>query len=178
MAEAMKWIVGVSKHAQESWAVENIQKQGYDAYYPQYEEEYIKSKKTKEIGKRVRSLFPRYVFIRTDGPWYFLENTFGMSGVVPGDNGFPAIMPDWAIDDMKAREDSFGLVKLPEQPQEEPFRCGQRLKVIYGPMQGFIGICQRDNAKDRVRVLLDFLGQRSSFDVARTALVASAEANA
>ena len=166
-----RWIVAVSRPQQEAWAARNVQAQGFDAYYPKFEEEYLT--KTKRIATRIRTVFPRYLFVRTDGPWYFLLGTFGISNVVFEGENNPATMPDAQVEYLREREDALGLVKLPPKPKPTPFTRGQRLRVTYGPMQGLTGICQGDSAKERVTMLLDMLGRKSSVVMQRGALEAA-----
>jgi transcriptional antiterminator RfaH len=167
--QGLHWIVGISKPQREDWAALNIQRQGFDAYIPKFTEEVVRKQ---QVTTRTCCLFPRYVFVRTDGHWYFLLSTFGMQGVVLKGE-IPAVMPDDEIEKLRERENSMGLITLPPKPEPARFARGQRLKVTYGPMSGLSGICQGDNAKERVRVLLQFLGRKSSALIARDALIAA-----
>ena len=166
-----RWIVAISKPHQEAWAARNVQAQGFDAYYPKFEEEYLT--KTKRLATRIRTVFPRYLFVRTSGPWYFLLSTFGVSSIVFEGENCPATMPDDQVDYLREREDALGLVKLPPKPKPTPFSRGQRLRVTYGPMQGLTGICQGDSARERVTVLMNMLGSPRSVVMQRGALEAA-----
>ena len=165
------WIVAISKTGKETWGAANVQRQGFETYFPRFIEPFVN--RNKQIEHRIRSLFPRYVFVRTDGRWYFLLSTFGLIGVVLKGE-VPAIMPDEEIARMKARENANGLIELPPPPLPPRYGRGQRLKITYGPFSGKAGICQGDNANERVHVLLEFLGARRSVLIARDALQAAA----
>jgi len=166
-----KWIVAVTRSRQESWAAENVRAHGFEAYYPCFREEYID--RQHHIGVRTRSLFPRYLFVRTDGRWSFLTDTFGVTGVVMKGE-VPATMPDQEIDHLRQREDAVGLIEVPKEPEAPRFTKGQRVRVTYGSMCGLTGICECiDAGKARVRVLLDMLGRKTSVLLPRDSLAAA-----
>jgi transcriptional antiterminator RfaH len=167
---AESWIVGISKPNREAWGAENIQRQGYEAYFPRFQETIVN--KDRQVVERIRCLFPRYVFVKTDGHWHFLLSTFGMVGVVLKGE-VPATMPGKEIKKLRKRENKSGLIVLPPKPLPTRFTKGQRLRVTHGPFSGLSAICQVDNASERVRVLLQFLGASRGMFLPRDAVVAA-----
>jgi transcriptional antiterminator RfaH len=168
------WLVGITQPNKEHWAKTNIERQGFESYLPCFRETYVWRGR---VTQRDACLFPRYIFVKSEGPWLFLRNTFGMSGVVHFGT-CPITMPETGIRELKSRE-SMGLIQLPERlaSRLKPmtrYRKGQNVQVAYGPFTGYKGICMGDKAKARVWVLFRYLGGETRVLVARDALVAAA----
>jgi len=70
----------------------------------------------------------------------------------------PATIPDGEIIKLKQREVN-GFVALPELDQANRFKEGQEIRVKGGVFSGYTGIYQGQDAKQRERVLLSFLGR-------------------
>lgn len=165
----MPWLVAITKPQNEVWAAQNAERQDCHTYLPRFQETTVVRGKKLD---RIRCLFPRYLFVETpDLRWRFLLGTFGLVGVVlKGDE--PAVMPVEEIERMKAKENKLGLIVLPPRPKDPGFTKGQRVRVLYGPLIGYEGVCQQDSAGERVKILLDFLGRKSSVLVTRSHLQA------
>ncbi len=109
---------------------------------------------------KVRPYFPGYMFVQTDLD-ELGEHTFrwlpGAEGLVRyGDT--PAVVPDSLIYEVKKRlaaiEAAGGLVLSRIKP-------GDRVRVVDGPFAGYEAIFDAYlSGKERVRVLLAFLGNR------------------
>lgn len=165
------WIVAVSEPQRESWAAQNVRRQGFDAYYPRYSERYVDRKR--RVARRTKSLFPRYVFVRTDGRWHFLLETYGMSGVCRRGDG-PLTMRDADVRALQKREGADGMIAVPQvDPRPPRFRRDQRLRVTHGPMCGLYGVCKSDLGKPRVRVLFRFLRREVEAMMPRNLLTAA-----
>lgn len=163
------WVVGVSKPQRELWGKENIERQGYETYLPRFMEPVSRRGK---ISTKITCLFPRYIFVRVDGPWHFLMSTYGMTGVVLAGQQ-PAVVPEAEIEALKAREHS-GLVELPPPAPVGPqFKSGDKAKITQGSFTGVEGVVQGMKSHDRVSLLLDFLGEKRPVLVERAQLAAS-----
>jgi transcriptional antiterminator RfaH len=150
-----RWIVVQSKPNREMWARQNIINQGMECYLPLI----------RDVAA-TRPLFPRYLFARISTRWFFLNNTFGVSNVVLlGDQ--PAVVPDDVIAEIKGREVQ-GLVVLPNA--SGTLIHGQAVVVNAGPFTGMSGVYQGMASGDRERVLLDYLGRKTTILIARNAL--------
>ncbi len=152
------WVVARTKALREQWAAENVVRQGFDFYIPK-----TKPPPKPQLRKRpLKSvcLFPRYLFVKTNGQWRFLLGTYGVTGVVmQGQN--PAIMPAKIITELKAREGADGLIALPQIGQSR-FKAGDKVRVGAGSIfSGFPGIYEHHDANSRVSVLLEFLGRKT-----------------
>ncbi len=155
------WIVARTKAQRESWAAENVARQGYVFYYPR-----VARRVRGKLGRLMvaEPLFPRYLFVKARNNWHPLLSTFGLAGVVMTAES-PSLMPDKVIDELRSREDpTSGLVVLPRLSE------GQTVRVRRGPFGGQSGIYQGSSSIDRERVLLDFLGRKTMVLIARDLL--------
>lgn len=153
MTSGPTWIVARTKSGREVWASENICNQGYEFYFPRV-------LAVRKNVARAEPLFPCYIFIKTDGSWRVLLSTFGISSVVVFGSS-PATISQQIIDNFKARE-SDGCVELPEIEEYTRFAHGAAVRVNGGVFSGYTGIYNGQDPKQRQRVLLDFLGRKTS----------------
>lgn len=158
------WIVAKTHSQRETWACENIARQGGTPYLPRISERVrIKSNSGAHYIYRARCLFPCYVFVRIDGAWRYLLGTFGVSGIITSGGGLPALLADKIIEEIKSREDDSGLVQLPELPRNrQQFRPGARVRISQGNWSGYTGIYDGTGPQERQRILLDFLGRKTT----------------
>lgn len=149
------WFVIKTQHQREPWACENLIRQGAEPYLPR-------------IVQRVRSelctrcLFPSYVFVRTpNGQWRFLSGTYGVLSVIMfGEQ--PANVPDSEIQKIKAREVD-GVVVLPTTPYgPNRFKRNATVRANAGTFSGFVGLYQGIAPQRRQKVLMDFLGRKTT----------------
>ena len=152
------WLVAYTKPQQERWAAENVKRQGYAYWLPMTLARASYRKPPSPV-----CLFPRYLFVGTTGPWRSLLGTFGIQGLIMWGET-PAILPEKAVEELRAREGSDGLIYLPSTPGSR-FKRGESLRINEGPLIGYTGICAEDSGPRRVRILLDFLGRSSTVNV-------------
>lgn len=157
---AGRWIVTSTHRGRELWAAENVARQGREFYLPRIEE-------IRKVRQRMRlictkPLFPGYLFVFIpDDHWHFLQNTFGVSGVLM-DGDSPAHLADATIAAIKEREED-GVVRLPTRNKaKHRFEPGALVRITDGMLSGYQGIYRGDSGKDRINVLLDFLGRKTS----------------
>lgn len=154
ISQQPQWVVVRTQPNRERWAAENVARQGKEFYLP-------KTLVRKGASEFIRPLFPRYLFVRiADGQWRFLTGTFGVTGIVSSHvNGAPSALADKYIDEIRAREDSNGLVRLPTV--DDGFQVGQRLRVRSGLLEGRVGMYEGTDDKGREKVLMAILGQKT-----------------
>lgn len=156
MSVGQSWFVAKTKAQRERWAAENIARQGFEPYTPMtMTEEVVRGQKRQKL----QPLFPSYLFVRTDGRWRCITGTFGVASIVMQGQS-PAIMPDSAIEQLRARENASGVIVLPK-PNASRFAQGDAVRISSGPFVGFNGIWDGIGAADRVRVLLQLLGRQT-----------------
>lgn len=147
------WLVAKTKPQRELWAAENAQRQGFNCYLPQT----APPERAPKQKARAHFLFPRYLFVYTEGRWRCLLSTFGIAGLVMAGE-CPAVMPPREIERIKAREDEHGLVRLAQAPTAR-FKEGDAVRVREGTFSGFTGIYANHSSHDRVKVLIEYLGR-------------------
>jgi transcription antitermination factor NusG len=97
-------------------------------------------------------LFPGYLFVRIVDRWYPVRWTRGVIGLLP----IPTQLQEKTMNEIRNREGRDGLVKLPANQ----LRKGQQVRITRGNFEGQIALCEGMSGKDRVRVLLNMLGQK------------------
>lgn len=163
-----RWVVATTKANREAWAMENLARQDCPYYYPKITE-LIRSKRKREL--QVRPLFKRYVFVEVTKRWHFLLGTFGIQGVImAGDN--PAWVSRREIDRLKSMEDDNGMIVLPDPPMNS-LQLGQQVHVNGGMLQGYTGIYQGQHSRDREKVLIAYLGRKTTILIASRHLAAA-----
>lgn len=117
----------------------------------------------------VEALFPGYILARFVFPEMhrFVTHTQGVRGIVQFGHDAPSI-PDGFVEILRAeiaRHDAeqSGNETLTVTPQIE---AGEEVELAHGPLGGFQGkVIEVLPARDRVKVLLDFLGQAQVVEV-------------
>jgi len=114
------------------------------------------------------SMFPSYLFARfnwkrsLDG----VRHTFGVSGVEHF-GGFWPVVPDATIEHLRSLVGAEGVRLV-----EPAIAVGEEVEIGSGAFEGFRGIVARVMpARDRVAVLLDFLGRQTTVDVPMDGIV-------
>ncbi len=150
-----RWIVVTTKAGQESWAIENLARQGCPYYF---------HKITELIRKRrqlsIRPLFARHVFVEVDMSkrWKFVTGTLGVRSVImQGEN--PGFVPKREIEKLRALEDQDGMIQLPAL---RTFDENQKVRISGGMLEGHAGLYQGQHSKDREKVLISLLGRKVS----------------
>ena len=105
-----------------------------------------------------RKVFPGYVLVKmilTDDSWHLVHNVRGATGFV-GSDGKAVPLTEQEILDLgvERREIVVG------------FAVGDSVKVIDGPLSGFIGtVDELEPEKDRVRVVVSMFGRETPVDL-------------
>jgi transcriptional antiterminator RfaH len=159
------WHAVVSHPHRETFAMENLERQGFKAYCPLITRRIRHARRAYDAP---RPLFPGYLFVErqeTLPSWRPLAGTFGVRSVVMSGQK-PAQLPPGFIEGLKAREVD-GVIQMPGTP----FEVGQKVTIQGGVFDGLIGqiIGLRDNG--RVMVLLDLLRQQARINVDRMQLL-------
>lgn len=148
-----RWVVVQTEANRERWAAENVARQGCEFYLPRIEI-------MKGATRLVRPLFSRYLFVHIiNGQWRFLTGTFGVTGIVSvSSNGKPGTIADKYIEELRAREDADGVVRL---PTPIGLQKGQLVRVRAGLLEGHTGLYEGMDEKGREKVLMSILGQKT-----------------
>lgn len=151
----MRWYAVHTQPNGETKARENLLRQGFDAYLPLYSKKRRHARRTDYVAA---PLFPRYLFVNMDAEttrWRSIRSTFGVTHLVcHGDTPVP--VPEGVVEGIKSRHDDKGMVLL-ETPF--PFKPGEKVEVLEGPLKELTGIFQSVSDDQRVIVLLELLGR-------------------
>lgn len=115
-------------------------------------EEYVETKDGVNKIKE-RKMFPSYVLVKmimNDKSWYVVRNTRGVTGFVgPGSKPIPL-----SEEEVK----NLGVSKV--EDYGDLFAVGDRVKVLTGPFEDFVGIVDElDAEKGKVKVSISMFGR-------------------
>ncbi len=147
------WAVVNTHPHREHVAVENLQRQEFNAYCPMI----IRQRRHgRRVTDALRPLFPSYLFVQVNPDaqrWRPLLSTFGVRTVVRcGDR--LSLIEDAFIQDLKAREVD-GVVGRPVSP----YRVGQEVRLAGGAFDGLVATIIDMDERDRLTVLMDLLNR-------------------
>jgi len=163
MAEVAKWYVihtysGYEKKVETNICklIENrgLHEQITDITVP---EEVVIDPETKKESKR--KLFPGYVFIKmimSDEAWHDIKNIRGVTGFV-GPESKPVALTEEELESMR----------LEVKPVKIDFEKGDTVKIVDGPLSGYLGKVMEIKAdKSKVKLSVDlFMGRETEVDL-------------
>jgi transcriptional antiterminator RfaH len=149
-----KWLVAYTKPRLELVALQNLERQNFEAYLPRYK----KFKNTEEGPVPVfEPMFPRYILFRPSKAEQSIEavrSTKGISHVVRFGHE-PGVVGEDMVATLKAFETSQNQATLQEMSN---FKAGQKVKFKHVALGALEGLVQSVSSK-RVAVLLEILGR-------------------
>ena len=151
------WYALYTRHHHEKVVARNLMAKGFKVFLPLYSAPHRWKDRTKVI---TLPLFTCYVFIRTELKHHLdIVTTAGVHDFVRS-GGLPAMIPPREID---------GILKVVEhyvKVEPHPFiRCGDRVSVNAGPLEGIEGILLRKKNFSRLVLSVELLGQSASVDI-------------
>jgi transcription antitermination factor NusG len=156
-ADARPWYAIYTRHQHEKAVGDLLVKKGFEVFLPLYQS----TRRWKDRRKILSlPLFPSYVFIhgeidrqlqiRTTPGVYSIVSTAGRVAVIPGDE----------IDAVKR------MVENSLRVEPHPFlKCGDRVRVISGPLQGIEGVLTRIKNLFRLVVSVEMLQKSVAVEV-------------
>ena len=164
ITENAKWFVVHTYSGYENKVKANLEKivenrgmQEYivDIVVPMEEQIEIKDGKKKAT---LRKVFPGYVLVKmimSDGSWYVVRNTRGVTGFV-GPGSKPVALTDEEVKNMGVEE--FETIV--------DYVVGDNVRVISGPLENFIGLVDEINIeKKKVRVSVSMFGRETPVEL-------------
>lgn len=111
-------------------------------------------------------LFPSYLFVKVgEIGWSRINSSVGIvQMLLAGDQ--PAKLKDSIIAELKGRERN-GVVRL---PKPQPFRIGDKVRVIHGSFVDLVGLYDGMSMRDRQFVLLELLGRKVRVEIEKSDL--------
>jgi transcriptional antiterminator RfaH len=153
---ARRWYVVQTHPHAELKAATHLVRQGFETYLPRYLKRRSHARRVEQVAA---PLFPRYLFVAIDTAaqqWRCIHSTFGVARLVShGD--IPTPLADQVIEGLKHRENEAGFVHL--EPKLD-FVPGDTIRVLNGAFEACLGLCESIADRDRVAILLDFLGRK------------------
>lgn len=117
----------------------------------------------RQVKKVLRPLFPSYFFVKVniDNSFRLIKSTIGVKGMLTNGNK-PTCVDYEIMQNLFDNTDENGIVK---KLTVRKFKIGQKLEINDGLFKGKICSFYGMSAKDRISVLLDFLGRKSKISV-------------
>jgi transcriptional antiterminator RfaH len=158
----LRWYLVHTKPSREALAQENLQRQGFEIYFPRLKQFVRWGGRSRE---RVTALFPRYLFLHLDEGHQSLRpvhSTLGVSAVVRFGYQY-TIVPEAVIRELRGRAEPLsGLHQLADASM---LVLGAKVRISAGAFDGLEGIFQHAAGDDRVVVLLNLLGHHTRVHV-------------
>lgn len=165
MAEAAKWYVVHTYSGYENKVAKNIESvvenQNLENLIEEVSVPTEKVLEVKDDGKSrevERKIFPGYVLVKmtlTDDSWYVIRNIRGVTGFVgPGSKPIP-------LSEQEVAALGVTTVKV-----EVNYAVGDSVKVIAGPLDGFVGMVNSiDTDKNQVVITVSMFGRDSQVEL-------------
>jgi transcriptional antiterminator RfaH len=153
-----RWYLVRTKPSSEAIAQRNLERQGYEVYYPRLHQESVRAGRRRQ---RLGALFPRYLFVRLNEGVQALapvNSSTGVAAVVRFGLRY-AHVPEEVVSDLRRRADpQTGFHRLRAEADLQP---GAPVRIISGSFEGLEGVFERRTGAERVTVLLNLLGQNA-----------------
>lgn len=156
----MRWFVVYTQPLKETVAKQHLEEQGYDVYLPMFKKTRRHARRTDEV---LQPLFPRYLFVGLDlklDAWRAVNGTRGVAYLLLND-GHPLGISTSIIEELKVLEND-GVVPI---ECVSAFTKGENLRVVDGVFKDQVAVFQRMGDKQRVQLLLNFLGRDTRITV-------------
>ena len=149
------WFVVQTQPQAESKAARHLINQGFMAYLPFYRRRVRHARRNEILA---RPLFPGYLFVQLDPDqqrWRSINGTIGVRCIL-AEGGRPRSIPDRVVDEIVARQDETGAVKL----TSPAFAPGQAVRLLAGPLTEVTALFEEARDDNRVILLLSLLGRK------------------
>ena len=164
-----RWYVVQTHINSEAKAASHLARQGFGVYFPRYLKRRSHARKVDTVA---RPLFPRYLFVAIDlatQRWRSIQSTMGVSHLVSWRDS-PASVHDDVVGALKQREDDSGFIRLERRVRFSP---GDTVRVLEGAFTDSLALVEGISDRERVAILLDFLGRKVRVLVGADLIVAA-----
>lgn len=157
------WYALYTRHQHEKCVAGTLTGRGFEIFLPLYNALHRWKDRTKQLAL---PLFPSYVFVQSS-----LDRRTDILSV-PGVFGFagsparPSVIPDIEIEGIRRAMQNNLLI------EPHPFLdCGDRVRVVNGPLQDIEGILVRKRNRFRLVLSIEMLGRAAAVEVDAAAVV-------
>jgi transcriptional antiterminator RfaH len=160
-----RWFAVRTQPNREHRAKHQLDRQQFRTFLPLIEKSVSHARKVRQVRS---ALFPGYLFVELDlsrDQWRCINSTYGVSCLVMAGER-PVSIPAGVIELIIEMSGSTGLVDF--TPDLKP---GMSVQMVSGPLSGLIGRLSRCDARGRVEVLLEVMGQEIRVTSNATALM-------
>ena len=156
------WYVAQLKPSGFERAIFNLNRQNFETFMPMRRKTVSHARQLKEV---LRPIFPGYIFVRfgsQHSDWRKINSTFGVGRLVSFRAQQPAAVPEGLMLALMERCDEKAVLR----PLDD-LKAGEAVKMMTGSFAEFVGEIEAFVAADRLRILFDFMGQKTRLDVPR-----------
>ena len=161
------WYVVHSKPREETKALENLQKQGFECFLPMLTHEKLVRGRIKSVTE---PLFSRYLFVQTRSQnqnFSVIKSTLGVHRLVSF-GPMPSQVNDSLIETVRSLESALdseinGFKSL--------ISSGDHVMLVEGPLKGLKGIFHESSGTKRAFVLIDLLHKQHIIHVVKTDII-------
>lgn len=156
----MHWYVVHTKPKQESRALTNLERQGFQCFLPTIPKKRVKSKAFEIVSE---PLFSRYLFIELDTTlsgksWAPIRSTLGVSKLVTFGTE-PARVNPGLIELLRDQETALAQTPIAQ------YKAGDIVRIKEGPFRGLEAVYQMDDGEMRAMVLIELLQKPTRMQV-------------
>ena len=165
----LRWYLVQCKPNVAQIAVRNLENQSFGTFLPLQE---ITKRKGKIFLRRIRPLFPGYLFVQIDpdqGPWRQINSTRGVARLVRL-GVEPSVVPKEIVDALMARCDKQSILRQTSEIQSGQLHAGNQAQVTQGPFSGFIATISNTEPNNRINILIEIMGQKTKVAINAGAL--------
>lgn len=160
--ESDNWYLAQLKPNGFERAIFNLNRQKFVTFMPMRRKTVRHARRLKEV---LQPIFPGYVFVRFGAhsiDWRKINSTIGVTRLVSFHAEKPAAVPKGLIAALIKRCDEQDVLR----PLDD-LKTGEAVKMVSGSFAEFVGEIEAFVAADRLRILFDFMGQKTRMDVPR-----------
>ena len=157
----ISWFVAHTQPLKENVAKQHLLDQEFEVYLPIFKKIRRHARKVEEVSA---PLFPRYLFVGMDlenSRWRSVNGTRGVSYLLMSDD-HPAVVPGEIIENLKSQENETGLVPATSLIL---FAKGDKVRILDGSFKDQIAVFETLDNKQRVQLLLNFLGRETKISL-------------
>jgi transcriptional antiterminator RfaH len=165
----LRWYLVQFKPNAAQIAVRNLENQGFSTFLPLQE---MTKRKGKIFQRKIRPLFPGYLFVQIDpdlGPWRQVNSTRGVARLIRL-GAEPSVVPNEIVEALMARCDKQSILRQTSETQSRQLLVGNQAQVIHGPFSGFIATINDVEPNNRINILIEIMGQTTKIAINAGAL--------